>query len=667
MIICKANGTAIRFNARKLDDLPFGIQRKLEKKLLSNLPKDYQRSFIKALGHGSEAMFDLQVPEKIGRPFDTHLRKAYPDEPYIIWDLVGPGDLKNFVPPPESTRSKKLTTVEYLSKHGDTYLVGDFNARDPKGDIDFSITTLQRDVIWINKNLCLRGQPYYWKDQYLAEMDPKNVHAIISGQPMPGFAPLMPRPGQEYPKLEDFVTYKPRESEPLHSITGLAGPRVGRPGLETRDVEQTSSVAKHSHASIRATGQSEKIVSNLRGDDDVFEEPKQPEAAKSQEKTLLKLKRRRNSGEMEGGGSDEEGWSDLQPRSLVYPSLLNHVGLCGAASNIIVRDGMAVQIDPVFVKRHAKQGDDFTPELYAFVDAVDPVKRILSTKIFWSPAFGPEGILKTNAGELVQTDIKEEIPFDAVTHAFPVWPAALWNQSCGGPGQFGQIVVADLQFNLGGQVSGIETLLEWIRGSLKNPPILQRVQPLPPKLLFVILCSGELLIAGGVPVPASYLDELRSGLTSFAKGKATRAKTSVADHTFPVSFDGRKLMRLLYEHVELSKLSIKLSGGLLQVSVSELDAVQPLFNRKVNEFSFLDEGLGYVTIDPPMIFKWQMYDEADSDGSRKTFRHADGRASVTIGSYAETDRMGRVIKTTRTNPDSKKQLAKAPMDCAMLP
>jgi hypothetical protein len=206
------------------------------------------------------------------------------------------------------------------------------------------------------------------------------------------------------------------------------------------------------------------------------------------------------------------------------------------------------------------------------------------------------------------------------------------------------------------KTDGIENIYQWRRGTLEVPAILQPVRAKSPMELFAILCEGNQMIAGGVPVATCYRDELLNTLIKFAKSKTAKPTDSGADNTFHVSFAGKVLMRLLYENVMHSMLTVRVDSGQIQVSVRDIDALQPLFQRKVHEFSFLDDGFGYVIIDPPVVFRWQMYDEADSDGSRKQFLHADGRASVTVGSYAETDRMGRVIRTTRANPDSAKQL-----------
>ena len=139
--------------------------------------------------------------------------------------------------------------------------------------------------------------------------------------------------------------------------------------------------------------------------------------------------------------------------------------------------------------------------------------------------------------------------------------------------------------------------------------------------------------------------------------------SSETDNTFTLTFGGGNMMRLLYEMVRGDKMKVAVADGLMRVTL-ELDDAAVVFGRKINEFSFLEHGDGFVQIDGPITFKWQMFDEKDDNGERKTFVHAEGRASVSIASYAVTDRMGQVIKTTRSHPDSKKQLFQVPRKIA---
>ena len=307
MIECAENGTRIRCRPRDLDELPFGIEQILEKGDLSKLPANFQSSFVYALGHGSQPMFGLPVPSKTSRFPDKHLRDQYPFVP-ILYELASSEDLKNFVRPPEwegTLRRKPQRTVEYLHRQGDPYLQGDYNNKQSKGVYDLAITTLQRDVIWINNCFCLRGPPYYWSSQYLAELDAENFHALVSDAPMPNHAPLKPAPGQDYPKVQQWVLYDPRASQELRAFTGAP-----------KGIGSATDINCHGsrvglQAMLRLNGASDSVVATLvkKFDSDSEEEPADDEEpasedAMSLQQTQVRDKRRREASDVEGGGSD---------------------------------------------------------------------------------------------------------------------------------------------------------------------------------------------------------------------------------------------------------------------------------------------------------------------------------------------------------------------------
>jgi len=86
------------------------------------------------------------------------------------------------------------------------YFQSDLKAVKPTGALDFAVSVLARDLVWVDHNLCLASQQYLWECQYLAELRPNILTRLLCD-----------------PQLLACIKYEATSNAPFHALEAIAG------------------------------------------------------------------------------------------------------------------------------------------------------------------------------------------------------------------------------------------------------------------------------------------------------------------------------------------------------------------------------------------------------------------------------------------------------------
>ena len=203
-------------------------------------------------------------------------------------------------------------------------------------------------------------------------------------------------------------------------------------------------------------------------------------------------------------------------------------------------------------------------------------------------------------------------------------------------------------------------------GPLSVQMKLQRVAPLGAKDALRILAENARRF--GVPRPgfAPYLEHIRDKVFQFALDKTRTTNNTLTDNTLHLNISGHVFACMLHDLVPWSSTLtmqsvVSLEGGVLMVELPTFESASPLLQHKSGLFDFANYRRGFVELDAPIVFKWEMY---DTIRTADTSRSVDGFVAITFAGYeARNADNTLIIHDTRGTKASARQLRQIPSKC----
>jgi hypothetical protein len=159
----------------------------------------------------------------------AHLQEEGGQNP-IEWRLEHSSNL-----PPEAsgTKGKSGDRIIFDAVAGPPYLQGDYKSANAKGAVDFALTVIIRDVVWVRAwGLCFVSNPYKWSKQYMADINQASLSRIFYSRPRPGV------PGS-VSYADSKTIYRSKAGAPWEALTEIAAEQESESVLRLGSIHKT--------------------------------------------------------------------------------------------------------------------------------------------------------------------------------------------------------------------------------------------------------------------------------------------------------------------------------------------------------------------------------------------------------------------------------------------